>query len=90
MHFILSFFWHLTLRKPRKCPEHHAQSDRYWADLAQSYPAFEVDPSKLRVAAANVTISLGDLQFGVAGTDTREGSGYIMYSEENVHTRFFQ
>ncbi|MFK7847684.1 MAG: sialate O-acetylesterase [Rhodothermales bacterium] len=35
-----------------------------------------------------VTIALGDLNFGVAAHDPRTGTGYIMYSEESVHTRF--
>ena len=72
----------------QEAPEHHAQSDRYWADLAQSYPAFEVDPTKLRAAAADITINLGPLNSGIAATDSRGGTGYIMFSEESVHTRF--
>ena len=35
-----------------------------------------------------VTIPLGDLNLGVAAHDPRTGTGYIMYSEESVHTRF--
>lgn len=35
-----------------------------------------------------VTIALGDLNLGVAAHDPRTGTGYIMYSEESVHTRF--
>ena len=35
-----------------------------------------------------VSIALGDLNLGVAAHDPRTGTGYIMYSEESVHTRF--
>ena len=69
-------------------PVEHAQSDKYWAEQAQSYPAFVVDESQLRTAAADITISLGNLNGGVAATDSRGGTGYIMYSQENVFTRF--
>ena len=69
-------------------PEHHAQSDAYWADLAKSYPAFVVDQSQLRVAAESVAYNLGATNSGIAATDSREGTGYIMYSVESVHTRF--
>ncbi|MEM8486210.1 MAG: putative Ig domain-containing protein, partial [Bacteroidota bacterium] len=41
-------------------PEHHAQSDAYWAEQAKAYPAFVVDPSQLRVAAANELNALGE------------------------------
>ncbi|MEZ4699345.1 MAG: putative Ig domain-containing protein [Rhodothermales bacterium] len=38
----------------------HAESDGYWAERAQAYPAFEVDPGALRVAAANELSALGE------------------------------
>ena len=41
-------------------PDHHAQSDAYWAQQAQAYPAFVVDPTQLRVAAANELNQLGE------------------------------
>ncbi len=34
------------------------------------------------------TLALGDLNLGVAAHDPRTGTGYILYSEESVHTRF--
>ncbi len=40
--------------------DHHAQSDAYWAQQAQGYPAFQIDPSQLRVAAANELNTLGE------------------------------
>ena len=46
------------------------------------------DHSALDSTAAPVTISLGNLNLGVAAFDSRSGTGYIMYSEESVHTRF--
>ena len=38
--------------------------------------------------SATITIALGDLNLGIAAHDQRTGPGYIMYSEESVHTRF--
>ncbi len=38
--------------------------------------------------SATINISLGDLNLGIAAHDTRNGPGYIMYSEESIHTRF--
>ena len=35
-----------------------------------------------------ITLDLGPLNNGVAAHDPRTGTGYIMYSEESVHTRF--
>ena len=35
-----------------------------------------------------VVLALGDLNMGIATHDQREGAGYIMYTEESVHTRF--
>lgn len=35
-----------------------------------------------------VTLTLGDLNLGIAAHDQRTGSGYIMYSAESIHTRF--
>jgi len=35
-----------------------------------------------------VTIPLGDLKRGVSGQDGATGTGYMMYSEENMKTRF--
>lgn len=37
---------------------------------------------------ATITLSLGDLNLGIAAHDDRTGTGYIMYSAEPVHTRF--
>ena len=37
---------------------------------------------------ATINIALGDLRNGIAAHDQRTGGGYIMYSEESVHTRF--
>ena len=37
---------------------------------------------------ATINIALGDLRNGIAAHDQRTGNGYIMYSEESVHTRF--
>ena len=37
---------------------------------------------------ATINIALGDLNNGIAAHDQRIGNGYIMYSEESVHTRF--
>ena len=37
---------------------------------------------------ATIVVALGDLQSGIAAHDQRTGPGYIMYSEESVHTRF--
>ncbi|MBX2819582.1 MAG: hypothetical protein KTR29_07870, partial [Rhodothermaceae bacterium] len=44
--------------------------------------------SVLDSTAAPVTLSLGNLNLGVAAFDARSGTGYIMYSEESVHIRF--
>lgn len=35
-----------------------------------------------------LNIALGDLKLGIAAHDQRTGPGYIMYSEESIHTRF--
>ncbi|CAN0585415.1 unnamed protein product, partial [Laminaria digitata] len=37
---------------------------------------------------STVSLALGDLNLGIAAHDDRTGMGYIMYSEESVHTRF--
>ena len=37
---------------------------------------------------ATVTLALGDVNLGIAAHDSRTGPGYIMFSEESVHTRF--
>ena len=59
---LLSILWGLFTNPTfaQEGPEHHAESDRYWADLAKSYPAFVVDQSQLRVAAANELNTLGE------------------------------
>ena len=59
---IALLFWALSISSAvaQESPEHHAQSDRYWADLAKAYPAFIVDESELRVAAANELNALGE------------------------------
>jgi RHS repeat-associated protein len=36
----------------------------------------------------NETVSAGTLGFGVAAQDAATGTGYLMYSQESVHTRF--
>ena len=45
------------------------------------YEAFE--PRKMLA-----TISVGDLNSGVAVSEDATGVGYILYSQEDVHTRF--
>ena len=88
--FAVFLFWCFSLHPAlaQEGPDHHAQSDAYWADLAKSYPAFVVDQSKLRVAAESVAYTLGATNSGIAATDSRGGTGYIMYSIESVHNRF--
>ena len=39
-------------------------------------------------SASGVSETLGDINFGVGATDNRSGSGYIMFSQQNVHQRF--
>ena len=57
---VIAFLFTLPLLTfAQESNDHHAQSDAYWASLAQSYPAFEVDRGSLRVAAANELHVLG-------------------------------
>ncbi|MEM8488797.1 MAG: FG-GAP-like repeat-containing protein, partial [Bacteroidota bacterium] len=37
---------------------------------------------------STVTLTLGDVNLGIAAHDSRIGPGYIMFSEQSVHTRF--
>lgn len=39
-------------------------------------------------SAGGATVSIGGIDFGVAATDTADGTGYIMYSVEDLDTRF--
>ena len=39
-------------------------------------------------ASNPVTLALGDMNLGIAGIENPTGTGYMMYSEESVHTRF--
>ncbi|MFK7847308.1 MAG: putative Ig domain-containing protein [Rhodothermales bacterium] len=58
--FFLGVFLLAGSALAQESEDHHAQSDAYWAQLAQSYPAFNVDLSQLRVAAANELNVLGE------------------------------
>ena len=48
----------------------------------------EFDIATLDESSAPDSYQLGDNKFGVAVDDTATGVGFIMYSEESVHTRF--
>lgn len=52
------------------------------------YGLFTSTQDPVEPPADPVAISLGDLNHGIAAHDQRTGTGYIMYSEESVHTRF--
>ena len=47
-----------------------------------------IDSMHVDLLPAPVSVSLGNLNLGVAAYDSRSGVGYLMYSEERVHTRF--
>ncbi len=60
----------------------HSNRTRTRAHISKlSYEAFE--PRKMLA-----TISVGDLNSGVAVSEDATGVGYILYSQEDVHTRF--
>ncbi len=61
--------------------------DIFTAECA-GYGLFTSTQDPVEPPVEPVTLMLGDLNLGVAAHDQREGSGYIMYSDESVHTRF--
>ncbi|QDT65247.1 LEPR-XLL domain-containing protein [Calycomorphotria hydatis] len=54
----------------------------------RGYTAPRVEPLEQRVLLSGTDVSIGDLRFGVAVEDDTTGTGFLMYSEEGVDTRF--
>jgi hypothetical protein len=50
--------------------------------------AMEEEDAKMTPHDGGDTADAGAFNKGVAGTDSATGTGYILYSEESVHTRF--
>ena len=62
-------------------------TDIFSADCS-GYSVFTSTSDPVGNPTESVILELGDLRLGIAAHDQREGSGYIMYSEESIHTRF--
>ena len=48
----------------------------------------KISNKRIDALPAPVSLPLGNLNLGVAAFDARVGIGFLMYSEENVHSRF--